>query len=59
MWDKIKPQAMAAIMAAFGIGIFSLYVGMAMDKVEIITAVIGAAFGFLGGVTTQIYDKDH
>ena len=58
MWDKVKPQAMAAILGVVVITLTGLLVGWRMDAVEIVTAALGGALGFMGGVTVQIYDKD-
>tara|TARA_R110000824_G_scaffold3331_5_gene15782 strand:+ start:1273 stop:1380 length:108 start_codon:yes stop_codon:yes gene_type:complete len=35
-----------------------MYVGMKMDAVEIVTAIVGGLFGFLGGVSLKVLENE-
>ena len=49
MIGKLRPQVFLAIICGTIFGGFGTWVGMQMEAVEIVTAVIGSVFGFLGG----------
>jgi len=38
--------------------VVALFVGVALDAVEIVTAVIGGLFGFLGGVSLKVLENE-
>jgi len=49
---------MAAIVAGTLFGIFGMWVGMQMGATEVVTAVIGSVFGFLGGVSLKVLEQE-
>jgi hypothetical protein len=49
---------MAAIFCGTGFGLFGMYIGMRMEATEIVTAVIGSVFGFLGGVSLKVLEQE-
>ena len=57
-WGKIRPQILVAIVCATFFSSLSLYVGMQMAATELVTAVIGGIFGFLGGVSLKVLENE-
>tara|TARA_Y100000310_G_scaffold183918_1_gene184070 strand:+ start:415 stop:594 length:180 start_codon:yes stop_codon:yes gene_type:complete len=57
-WGKIRPQILVAIVCATIFSSLSLYVGMKMEAVEIVTAIVGGLFGFLGGVSLKVLENE-
>tara|TARA_Y100000310_G_C20372068_1_gene663979 strand:- start:545 stop:724 length:180 start_codon:yes stop_codon:yes gene_type:complete len=57
-WGKIRPQILVAIVCATIFSSLSLYVGMRMEAVEIVTAIVGGLFGFLGGVSLKVLENE-
>jgi len=55
---KLRPQILAAIGAGTIVSMYGLYVGMQMGATEIVTAVLGAVFGFLGGVALKVLENE-
>ena len=55
---KIRPQIMVAILCATVFSMFAAYLAYLMDAVEIMTGVVGAIFGMLGGVSLRIIDNE-
>jgi hypothetical protein len=55
---RFRPQIMAAIFCGTGFGLFGMYIGMRMEATEIVTAVIGSVFGFLGGVSLKVLEQE-
>ena len=55
---KWRPQVLVAILCGTIVSVMGLWVGMAMEAVEIITAVIGSIFGFLAGVSMKILEGE-
>tara|TARA_R100001143_G_C3324279_1_gene116302 strand:- start:750 stop:899 length:150 start_codon:yes stop_codon:yes gene_type:complete len=49
---------MAAIICGTMFGIFGMYIGLRMEATEIVTAVIGSVFGFLGGVSLKVLEQE-
>ena len=49
---------MAAIICGTVFGIVGMWVGLRMDATEIVTAVIGSVFGFLGGVSLKVLEQE-
>ena len=47
-----------AIICATVFSIFALYMGYKMEATEIVTAVIGGIFGFLGGVSLKVLENE-
>jgi LytS/YehU family sensor histidine kinase len=56
--NAIRPQIMAAIICGTVFGIVGMWVGLRMDATEIVTAVIGSVFGFLGGVSLKVLEQE-
>ena len=52
-----RPQILAAIISASVCSIVFGYFGWRMGATEILTALIGGLFGFLGGVSLRIIDS--
>ena len=55
---RIRPQIMASIICGTLFGIFGMWIGMEMGATEIVTAVIGSVFGFLGGVSLKVLEQE-
>ena len=55
---KIRPQIFLAIICATAFSCFALYIGMQMQATEIVTAVVGGIFGFLGGVSLKVLENE-
>tara|TARA_Y100000310_G_scaffold41228_1_gene38670 strand:+ start:1913 stop:2062 length:150 start_codon:yes stop_codon:yes gene_type:complete len=49
---------MAAIVCGTAFGIFGMWIGMRMEATEVVTAVIGSVFGFLGGVSLKVLEQE-
>ena len=57
-WGKFRPQIALAVICATIFSCAALYVGMEMNATEIVTAVIGGIFGFLGGVSLKVLENE-
>jgi len=57
-WGKIRPQILVAIICATVFSCAALWIGMQMAATEIVTAVIGGIFGFLGGVSLKVLENE-
>tara|TARA_R100001594_G_scaffold73100_1_gene107679 strand:- start:229 stop:414 length:186 start_codon:yes stop_codon:yes gene_type:complete len=55
---KLRPQILVAIICSTIFSIFALYTGYKMQATEIVTAVIGGIFGFLGGVSLKVLENE-
>jgi LytS/YehU family sensor histidine kinase len=55
---RLRPQIMAAVLCGTLFGIFGMWIGMKMDATEVVTAVIGSVFGFLGGVSLKVLEQE-
>lgn len=55
---RIRPQIMAAVLCGTLFGIFGMWIGMRMEATEVVTAVIGSVFGFLGGVSLKVLEQE-
>ena len=55
---KIRPQILVAILCATVFSMFAAYLGYRMGATEILTGLIGAVFGFLGGVSLRIIENE-
>ena len=55
---KIRPQIMVANLCATVFSMFAAFLAYKMDAVEIMTGVVGAIFGMLGGVSLRIIDNE-
>ena len=58
MIGKIRPQILVAIICATVFAMFPAYLGYKMGATEILTGLIGAIFGFLGGVSLRIIENE-
>ena len=58
MMGKIRPQILVAIVCATMFSMFASYLGYKMGATEILTGLIGAIFGFLGGVSLRIIENE-
>mgnify|MGYP006151826095 CR=1 FL=1 len=58
MVGKIRPQILVSIICATVFSMFVSYLGFMLQATEILTAVVGGAFGFLGGVSLRILDNE-
>ena len=58
MIGKVSPQIFLAIVCATVFSSFALYIGMKMEAVEIVTAIVGGLFGFLGGVSLKVLENE-
>ena len=58
MIGKLRPQIMAAILCGTVFGIVGMWIGMEMGATEVVTAVIGSGFGFLGGVSLKVLEQE-
>jgi len=57
-YGKLRPQIALAIICATLFSVIALLVGMSLNAVEIVTAVIGGIFGFLGGVSLKVLENE-
>jgi len=57
-WGKFRPQIALAVICATVFSITALIVGMQMEAVEIVTAIVGGLFGFLGGVSLKVLENE-
>ena len=55
---KLRPQVITGILCATFFGCFAIWIGKEMVAVEIVTAVVGALFGFLAGVSLKILENE-
>ena len=58
MMGKIRPQILVAIICATMFSMFAAYLGYKMGATEILTAIVGGIFGFLGGVSLRIIENE-
>ena len=58
MLSRIRPQIFLAIICATIFSSLALYIGMKMEAVEIVTAIVGGLFGFLGGVSLKVLENE-
>jgi len=55
---NFRPQIALAIFCATAFSLFAVYIGFKMEATEIVTAVIGGIFGFLGGVSLKVLENE-
>ena len=53
-----RPQIFFAILCATVFSVIAIYIGWKMEATEIVTAVIGVIFGFLGGVSLKVLETE-
>jgi hypothetical protein len=58
MFGTIRPQIFLAILCATSFSMLSIYIGWQMGAVEVVTAIIGGLFGFLGGVSLKVLENE-
>jgi|TARA_R100001244_G_scaffold57702_1_gene48837 hypothetical protein len=58
MIGKIRPQILVAILCGTIFGIVGMWIGWQMGATEIVTAIIGSVFGFLGGVSLKVLEQE-
>jgi hypothetical protein len=58
MIGKIRPQILVAIICGTLFGIVGMWIGLEMGATEVVTAVIGSVFGFLGGVSLKVLEQE-
>jgi hypothetical protein len=58
MLGKIRPQILVAITCATVFSMFTAWLGYKMEATEILTALVGGIFGFLGGVSLRIIESE-
>jgi len=56
MANKIRPQILTALICGTVFSIFGIWIGMRMEAVEVVTAIIGGFLGFLGGVSLKVLE---
>jgi phage-related protein len=54
----IRPQILVGILCGTIIAIMGMWIGYWMSAIEIITGIIGTAFGFLMGIGFKILEKE-
>ena len=55
---RFRPQILAAIVCGTIFGLFGMWSGVQMGATEVVTAVIGSVFGFLGGVSLKVLEQE-
>ena len=55
---RFRPQILAAIVCGTIFGLFGMWIGMQMGATEVVTAVIGSVYGFLGGVSLKVLEQE-
>ena len=58
MIEKIRPQILIAILCATAFSMFAAWLGYKMGAIEVLTAIIGGIFGFLGGVSLKVLENE-
>jgi glucokinase len=58
MIKKIRPQIALAILCATTFSMFAAWLGYQMGAIEVLTAIIGGIFGFLGGVSLKVLENE-
>jgi hypothetical protein len=58
MLGKLRPQIALSILCGTVFGMFGMYIGWQMGATEVVTAVIGSVFGFLGGVSLKVLESE-
>tara|TARA_Y100000310_G_C20655534_1_gene801778 strand:+ start:2041 stop:2217 length:177 start_codon:yes stop_codon:yes gene_type:complete len=58
MVSRLRPQILAAIICATVFSCFAAWLGFRLGAIEVLTAVIGGVFGFLGGVSLKVLENE-
>ena len=56
--SNFRPQIALGILCATVFSIVAIWIGYKMEATEIVTAVIGGIFGFLGGVSLKVLESE-
>ena len=57
-FGTIRPQIFLGIICATIFVCVGLWVGVAKEAVEVVTAIVGGLFGFLGGVCLKVLENE-
>ena len=57
-FGKLRPQIFLSILCATIFSCVGLYVGVVLEAVEVVTAIIGGLFGFLAGVSLKVLENE-
>ena len=58
MIGKVRPQIALAIFCGTLFGIVGMWIGMEMGATEVVAAIVGSVFGFLGGVSLKVLEQE-
>ena len=58
MMGRFRPQIALGIICATLFSCLGLWIGLQLEAVEIITAIIGGLFGFLGGGSLKVLENE-
>ena len=58
MIGKIRQQILVALLCGTVFSVVGLFIGLQMEAVEVVTAIIGGIFGFLGGVSLKVLENE-
>jgi|TARA_R110000787_G_scaffold170262_1_gene282952 hypothetical protein len=58
MIGKIRPQILVALICGTLFSCIGMWVGVKLEAVEIVTAIVGGLFGFLGGVSLKVLENE-
>ena len=58
MMGRFRPQIALGIICATLFSCLGLWIGLQLEAIEIITAIIGGLFGFLGGVSLKVLENE-
>ena len=58
MVSRLRPQILVAIVCATVFSCFAAWLGYRLGAIEVLTAIIGGVFGFLGGVSLKVLENE-
>jgi hypothetical protein len=58
MMGRLRPQIALGILCATIFSCLGLWIGLQLEAIEVITAIIGGLFGFLGGVSLKVLENE-
>ena len=58
MVSRLRPQILVAIVCATVFSCFAAWLGYKLGAIEVLTAIIGGVFGFLGGVALKVLENE-
>ena len=58
MMGRFRPQIALGILCATVFSCLGLWIGLQLEAIEVITAIIGGLFGFLGGVSLKVLENE-